>query len=99
MNGLSSLYCNITQAYFREFRVIHLSDKLGPGLSVSYNPREESIMTTHTSGQIRIFSNFVKAEDKVNDYREHWHTTGQNLIDTKLSRGRGQIPEMIHVCE
>ena len=42
-------------------------------------------MTTHKSGQIRIFSNFINQEDKITDVREHWHSRDQIVMDAQFS--------------
>jgi len=69
----------------RKVRAIHLSEKFGPPLSVAYHPKEESILTTHKSGMIRIHSNFTRDQDQVSAMRDHWHSPDQPTMDAAFS--------------
>ena len=69
----------------RKVRAIHLSEKFGPPLSVAYHPKEESVLTTHKSGMIRIHSNFTRDQDQVSSMRDHWHSPDQPTMDACFS--------------
>ena len=75
----------------RKSRKIHLSDKLGDPISIDYNPREESIMTSHSSGQIRVFTNFIKTDENIGSWRDHWHSNDQLEMHAAFSNDGNTI--------
>jgi len=82
---LHSDHVKVLHIKSRKIRQIRLSAKLGAPLSCAFSPTEESVLVTFKSGQIRIFSNFTKDDDKVTDYREHWHSNNQPFMDAQFS--------------
>jgi len=69
----------------RKTRQIYLSEKFGEALSIDYHPKEESILTCHRSGMIRIHSNFVNNGEQVSAMRDHWHSPDQPSMDACFS--------------
>ena len=74
---ISSEKFNIFHIKARTSRWVHLSEKFGEAINIDYHPSEESILTSHKSGMIRIHSNFTKQDESISSLRDHWHSPDQ----------------------